>query len=264
MRHSRHTLAVIGLCVLVALTGCSAVVDSSSQQTATTTPAPTPSTDTEQRGKQVIRVGASGSIQANPDRAVLRVGVRASGEDAATARQRLADNVSRMRSALESMGIGGDRITTVYFDIDRDYRHFRERDEREAIFTARHTFLITLTDLNRTGTVIVTAVENGATSVDDVRFVVSETVRKELRDKALKRAMADARRQADVIATQSNLSVTGVSEVQTAHVRFHSGRERQVMATPTAVADSAPTDIDTGTVTVSVRVTVTYNATKRR
>ncbi|MDY6819351.1 MAG: SIMPL domain-containing protein [Halobacteriales archaeon] len=256
MRYSPHTLAVIGLGFLVVLAGCSAIDGTGSQAPMTES--------TPQTGQRLIEVGASGSLQASPDRAVLRVGVRASGQNAATARQRLAANVSRMRSALKRMGIGRDQITTVYFDIDRDYRRFREADDRQPIFTARHTFLITLTDLNRTGSVIVTAVENGATSVDDVRFVVSKRTRKELRDKAIARAMADARRQANVIAARSNLSVTGVSQVRTGHVGFDSGRERQVAATATPVAASAPTDIDTGTVTVSARVTVVYNATTRR
>lgn len=207
---------------------------------------------------RTITVGATGQVQAQPDQAVLRVAVEATGENASAVRRRLAENVSRMREALGAMGIGSDQITTTDFDI-RDQRRYRGPERERAPFRGRHAFAITLSDLNRTGQVIVTAVEHGVTGVEDVRFTLSAERRSELREEALAAAMDRARGQARVIADGANLTVVGVGSVRTADVGLHPVRfEAAAMA---GDAGGAPTAIEGGAVTVTAQVEVTYNAT---
>lgn len=208
---------------------------------------------------RTIQIGASGQVETEPNQAVLRVAVSATGQTAASVRQQMAENVSRMRDALTDMGIGSDQITTADYDISSN-RRYGPREREEPPFRGRHSFTITLTDLDSTGQVIVTVVENGATSVDDVHFTLSEEERRELRKEALADAMSNARGQADVIAERADLSITGVGAVQTAEVGVHPVRF-EATALAAGGAGGGGTSIEGGTVTVTAQVQVTYNAT---
>ena len=57
---------------------------------------------------RTIQVSASGQATAQPDLGMLRVGVEATADDPTTARSRVADNISQVRSALEEMGIDAE------------------------------------------------------------------------------------------------------------------------------------------------------------
>jgi hypothetical protein len=203
-----------------------------------------------------LQVSATGSVAADPDQAIVRVAVVETGDDAAIARQRLAENVSRMRSALTELGLEDGQISTARYDLDQDYRSEERRDPR---YRAVHAFQITLTDLDRVGTVIDTAVENGASQVDNVQYTLSEERRRNLRTDALSEAMSDARGQADAIASSADLTVTGVHRVSTSDVGYRPYTEQVAMAGGAANAD---TKIDRGSVTVTARVVVVYNASQ--
>lgn len=245
----RSTLLTVALAALVVLAGCSGAGGTAGTN------------DAENAGdKRTVQVDAAGQIQAEADQVIIRVAVEATAGDAATARQRLAENASQMRSALKELGLGDDQITTVRYDIDQRRQHPRERgDERpETEYRARHTFELTLSDINRTGTVIDTAVTNGATNVDRVQFTLSQEKRQQLKREALTQAMGNARDKADVLADSSNLSITGAHTVSTTRMGVHPSYESAAVA---ASGDSGGTDINSGPVTVTAHVNVAYNAT---
>ncbi len=207
---------------------------------------------------QTIQVSASGQADAQPDLGILRVGVEVTADDATTARSQVGDNISTVRSALSEMGIESDQIRTVDYDLrqDRDHRKSAE-GPTETSYRARHVLLIEVKDLDTLGSVIDASVDAGVTNIHDVRYTLSEETRRELRRDALTDAMENARAQADTLADESDLSVTGVSTVSTRDVSFRQPRyERAAMD-----GGGGGTSIETGSVTVSASVEVTYNAT---
>lgn len=244
----RRTLALpVVLAALVVLAGCAGIGGSTATPGGAAADAPS----------RTITVDAAGQIQAEPDQAILRVAVEATGDDASTARQRLADNVSRMRAALSEMGLADDQITTVYYDISEQHRRERPDGERaDPQYRAMHAFEITLSDVNRTGEVIDTAIENGATSVDNVQFTLSRETRLELRKQALRDAMANARGEAEVVAAAANLSITDVAAASTTTLRVRPHRDVALAS----ASGGGGTSIDSGPVTVTAQVVVTYNA----
>ncbi|MFB6096919.1 MAG: SIMPL domain-containing protein [Haloferacaceae archaeon] len=244
----RRKLAVpVLLAALMVLAGCAGTGGSNPTAGASAADAPS----------RTITVDATGQVQAEPDQAVLRIAVETTADDASTARQRLAENASRMRSALSELGLADDQITTVYYDISQRYeRPPREGEKPERTYHAVHAYEITLSDVDRVGEVIDTAVDNGATSVDSVRFTLSRETRLELRKQALTDAMGNARGEADVIASAADLSVTDVARVTTTQVNV--GPYREVAYA--AAGGSGGTSIDSGPVTVTAQVVVTYNA----
>lgn len=272
----RPTLALVAVVVaaLVMGAGITAVIATGAQQPAQTpTQAAIQSSDHAQVASQsagqsgssrTIRVSASGRAASAADQATIRVAVVATGEDAPTVRQRLAENVSQMREALAEIGVSGDQIRTNRFDLEQDRRPPRperegegERGKPRVQYRGQHSFTITVTDLNRTGTIIDTAVTNGADNIEDIRFTLSADQRRSLRKQALRDAMANAEGQAETLANASELTLAGVHTVQTSD-GIHRGRE---VAFQGGDGGGAVTDVEGGPVSVQVQVQVVYNAT---
>lgn len=251
----RQTAIAVGVAFLLVMAGCSASTGQS--------PAASTGESTANDSESTIRVAGSGSADAEPNQAVVRVAAVAIGPDAATARERLAENTSRMRTALERIGIGDDQITTVRYDIYQDRRPPREDgDEPPVRYRASHDFEITVSDPDRAGEIVDTAVQNGATEVNDVAFRLSTDRRRELEDRARRAAMADARSKAQGLAGAANLTVSGVRVIQTTESGVpRSADESYATETATAAPTGAPgSDFESGPVTVTTTVRVVYEA----
>jgi len=248
---TRQLLTVVAVTALLVTGGAVAALQAAS--TGGVADAQTQSTD-----QSTVEVAASGSIEAEPDQAVVRVQVVVRGDEVSTVRERLAENASTMRDALEAMG-GPERaaveIRSTDYDIDRNYRARERSDEPE--YAGRHSFELTVDDPDRAGDVIVTAVENGATRVDGVQYALTEETRSELRNQALSEAMASSRAQAETIAQESNLVVSGVQRVSTTDVNTAPIRREVAYASADGGAGVA-TSLEGGQVTVTAQVVVTY------
>jgi|GEM_PF-220319 len=261
MRRRTHALAAVGVAVLLVIAGCAGGPAESPAAAATS---PAAESTASSASDSTIRVVGSGSADAEPNQAVVRVAVVARGPDAATARQRLAENTSRMRSALESIGVGEDWITTRRYDINQDRRRPREEGAEPRVqYRASHDFEITVSDPDRVGTVIDTAVRNGASEIDDVSFTLSTDRRRTLEQRARSAAMADARAKARSLAADANLTVTGVRTIRTASRgvprAYDAGAGGAATETPVATA-APPSDLESGPVTVTTTVEVVYEA----
>jgi uncharacterized protein YggE len=201
-----------------------------------------------------ITVGASGQVQAAADRAVVRVGVVATGDEIETVRSHLSENASSMRSALNEMGIEDGQIRTAYYDISTN-RRYGGAESDEPTYRAIHSFAITVEDPDSVGQVVDTAVTSGADEVDGIEFTLSADKREQLRQEALTEAMNSARGEASTIAAAEDLSITGVDHVST--TEYHA-RPYGVQTAALAAGGDAGTSIDSGPVSVSASVTVVY------
>jgi len=247
MRRIRQLAAAVAVAALLVLAGCiGGLANAGSESDA---------------GNRVVQVGATGDVETAPDRATVRVSVVATGDDVRAVRERLAENSSAMREALEAEGYN---VTSARYDIDRNRRDRRRSErasERDAAgFVGRHAFVVRVDDPDAAGDAVVTAIENGATQVERVTFGASEETRRNLRERALAEAMENARTEAGVVAESGDLRLTGMATASTVSVDAEPVVRREVAH---AAADGAgsPTRIDAGTVTVRAQVYVTYNAT---
>jgi len=267
----RRTVAALTLAALLVTAGCSAPLGlTSPNDGANENPDAAPDGGGDQadlaasEAARTIRVAASGTAEAEPDRAVVRVSVVARSDDVSAVRDRLAENASRLREALVESGIDESRIVTADYDIRQNYRYDRERRPDEPRYQGQHRFTVTLENTSRAGATVVTAVENGASRVRGVEFTLTEETRRDLRNEALDEAVAVGREQAETAANRSDLSVTGVSSVETAETSVQPYRvdERRGFATTADAGGGAPpTEFEGGTVTVTAQALVTYNAT---
>lgn len=245
MRHERLAVLIITVSLLAMTLVGVAVVSPIGAQTAS------------DGADRTIAVSAVGGASASPDRATVRVAATATGDDPAAVRDELAADADALRGALESAGLTEDDYETATYRIDE--RHRRPDEKRDGpAYRGVHAFEVTLEDPDRTGAIIDAAAESNA-EINDIHFTLSEERRTELRQEAIGKAMTDARTQADTIAENGDLRVTGVQRVDATQRNF-----RPVRYEAAAAGDGArppQTAIETGDVSVEYQVSVTYNAT---
>ncbi len=216
---------------------------------------------TAQPADRTVSVAATGSADASPNQAVIRVAATAEGNSSAAVRDTLAADAEALRAALDELGV--DYETTQYAVREVDDRDRRPpREERPstpaADYRGVHAYQVTLDDPDRAGGVIGAATEAGA-EVTDVELTLSEEQRTELRGDAIRDAMTDARSQADTIAAAGDLQVTNVATVDASQGRYVPVRYEAADAGGDGAAPQ--TVISEGEVSVTYRVEVTYNAT---
>lgn len=199
-----------------------------------------------------VTVGASATVEAAPDLAVVRVAVEETAESAEAARAAVAEDAERMREALRESGVPDGNVSTEAFDIRPQYDY--SGDERELVgYRAVHAYSIE-TAPERAGEVIDVAVGNGATSVSGVSFTLSDEARQELRQEALTAAVENARADAETVAAAT---ATTLGEVRTVSTSNDGGAGPSPVYETRADAGGSTT-VEPGTVSVSASVTVVY------
>ncbi|WP_408959617.1 SIMPL domain-containing protein [Natrinema sp. 74] len=200
-----------------------------------------------------ITVSADGTVEADPDRAIVSVGVEASGESAEAVTDELATGAERLRAAFDELGIPGENVEEGQYRISPA----RKRTGEEVRFEGTHSFEVTLTDVDRVGEVIDAAVTAGADDVGYVNFSLQAETRAELRKDAIDAALSNADAEATHIADNRGVSLEGTTAVTTGDVQVHPVRQ-ETMASGDAAGGAPPTEIDAEPVSVSASVTVTY------
>jgi hypothetical protein len=231
----------IAVAVLALLAGC-------------VSPLQTESTDGT-TSDTTITVSGYGEVTADADLAVVGLSVAATAETADAAREQVATDTERMRTALRDAGVADDAVTTASFRISPQYDNVQDRRERTG-YEAVHAFRVE-TAPDRAGTIVDVAVSNGASRVDGVQFTLTDETRESLRAEALTRAVTAARADAETIAAAENLSVEGL------HTATTSDGPTPIRPMVERSVDSAAdpgTVLEPGPVTVSASVTATYTA----
>jgi uncharacterized protein YggE len=235
---NRLTLALVAV---VLLSGCAGVGQPGAS-----------GAETREATTPTIAVSATGTATAEPDLAVVSVGVEATAEDATTASERVATDVSAVRAALADAGVPEDGVTTTAFAVAPVYDDAGP-DRSVVGYRASHSLAVEVAP-ERAGDTVDVAVGAGATAVDGVRFTLSDERRATLRATALDRALSAARTDADGIGAATDRSVTGVRHVSTGtSFEPYAGALFEDAAGGGTTLRPAP-------VTVSASVDVTYTA----
>ena len=203
---------------------------------------------TAQPADHTISVAATGSADASPDRAVVRVAATAEGNSSAAVRDTLAADAEALRTALDELGVDYETIEYRINSVDERHRPPRE-ETPSADYRGVHVYRVTLDDPGQAGDVIGAATGAGA-EVTDVELTLSEEKRTELREDAIRAAMTDARSQADTIAAAGD--TVDASQGRYVPVRYEAAA---------GGGAAAETVVSEGEVSVTYRVQVTYNAT---
>lgn len=126
--------------------------------------------DTHSSQRKMVLNG-KGQVSVSPDFASLRLGVLTSGESVTGAQMENARISQQVLQGLKQLGITD--IQTVQYQIDQlvDFQNGQRINQG---YQVRNVFEVTTGDIARVGTVIDTAVKNGANIVESIRFDISK------------------------------------------------------------------------------------------
>jgi hypothetical protein len=239
-----RTMTAVVAAVLVLLAGC---VGAGSPSVA----AQSVEASADERGSTVT-VGASATVEAAPDLAVVRVAVEATAESAEEARASVAADAERMRAALREAGVPDANVSTEAFSVYPQYDY--SDDTRELVgYRAVHAYRIEVAP-DRAGEAIDVAVGNGATSASGVSFTLSDAAEQELRQEALTAAMGNARADAETVAAAAGATLGDARTISTSN----GGSVGPFPAFESRSDAGGSTVVEPGPVSVTASVTVVY------
>ncbi len=199
-----------------------------------------------------ISVTGEASISVPPDLASVDAGV---ATDAKTAREASEANntaMAKVLAALKAANIEAKDIQTSRLALQPQYAPNRSGPSPIVGYRASNRVTVRIRDVSKVAGVIDTLVGAGANDIGNVNFEVSQASK--LLDDAREKAVADARRKAEIYAKAAGVTLgapLSISEEGAPRPMF-----RAKMAAPMTAA--APTPIAQGEETLSVSVSVTW------
>ena len=155
-----------------------------------------------------IAVSGQGTVSADPDLAVLVLGVEARGRTVAAARDDAAAAMGRVVDALRAQGVTQQDVQTRHFSIRPEYRYDAEGREQVLVgYVVTNTVTARVRDLESVGRVVDATVAAGgdATRIQSIGFTVEEATA--LEAQARHRAVQDALARAGQLATLTGVEL---------------------------------------------------------
>lgn len=201
----------------------------------------------EQTQIKSIEVSGTGIVSMTPDEATAYLGVQTQSANAMTAQENNAIKMDKVINALLGAGIAKADMTT------SSYTMYPVRDQTGENITGyivSNQLKVTIKEINKTGDIIDKAVKAGANEVYSISFNLADETQQKAREQALNNAAKAARSDADILANELGVVITGPLQVSTGG---------GTITTPIAMVEkSVTTPINPGDVTVSASVSVKY------
>lgn len=206
--------------------------------------------DTEPR---TVTVSASAQIEAEPDTASITVGVSTNASTARDALTRNSTDIAAIVEALKKMGFESRDIQTSGLNVHPRYTRPKDGSAAKVMgYTVSNQLTIRARDLSTLGDVLDSLVTLGANQIHGLSFHVSNE--EELKDEARTKAIANAKRRAELFAAAAGAKVGKVLYISENTV--HAGGPRPVLARRAMAAESVP--IEAGSQSLEARVSVTW------
>ncbi len=205
-----------------------------------------------------LQVTGNAVITADPDTALITLGVETSSTSADKAAAENAERMASVLEALEALGLEGSTISTSGYNIYSYSDTFARTTSDEAITTTYNVhngITITTKDLDQVGRIVDTAVKAGANQVQNVRFDLAD--KQEMQLQALAIAIEQALAKADVMAKSAGETIGGVVSVSEEYGTYVAKNESlQMMAG--GFDRGATTSINPGEIEVTAQVTMVF------
>lgn len=206
-----------------------------------------------------LSLSAEASIKKPADELRLNIGVVTI---APTAEEALAENSIRMEAVIKGLkeaGLSKGDYETGQFSITPTYTPYPKNppaDWRQTIngYEVRNTLLIHTPAIDSAGKIIDVANQEGANTIDNIRFALSDA--RLYSDEAVSRAIANAVHDAEVIAREANVKLVQILSISTDQSSA-SPQPHNLYLAKAMVSENAP-PIEAGDVTLTARVSLVY------
>ena len=219
-----------------------------------------------ERPDRVINVNATGTVQREPDRAVITVAVESSAANAQTAATTNARKMDSVIAALRRVGILPPKVRTISYELHPEYaqptRENPNPTPRVIGYRAINMVVVEVDTISRVGAVIDATVASGANRIHNLSFEIKDS--ESARLEALRIAVQRARAEAEVLATAAGqrlgvpVSISSSSHYQPVAYRMQAQMGDMAMAPP-----PPPTPIEGGTLTIVANVNIVFRMEDR-
>ncbi|MFN4100901.1 MAG: SIMPL domain-containing protein [Pararhodobacter sp.] len=206
-------------------------------------------------GPSRLSVVGEGLSRVAPDMATVQVGVTTQADSAAEAMRLNSEQQNAVIEALNGAGIDGRNIQTSGVTLTPLMRYDDGQPPSVTGYQASNLVSVRMADLARVGEVLDTIVTAGANEINGITFSREDDA--DAIDEALRAAVADARRKAEVLAEASGLSLGAVITMR--DLPSGEGDPRPMMQMRSESAGSVP--IQPGEGHLSARVEIEYTLT---
>lgn len=220
-------------------------------------PPPPPGTDRSLVPNLVVQ--GTGQAEADPDQAVVRLGVVAQDASARTAQERANKVINALVTAVRGLGVDAKQVQTSALNLNPIYAQGRpdgsgQQEPRITGYQAYSTVSVRLEKLDLVGQVVDAGLAAGANQVEGVTFGLKDDQR--ARAEALEAAVRQARAKAQVIAAALGVRLGEVLEV----VEGGAGTVTPIFEKRMSMAMDAQsaTPVSPGQVAVDAQVTVRW------
>ena len=203
-----------------------------------------------------IAVNGTGEVRVSADTAVISLGVNSRDKDVLKAQQKVNEIIAAIRAALTDMGLKEENINTDFINIYPLYDYSGDQ-ERLSAYNASSTLAIRVTDMESVGTLIDVCFAAGANTLNGISFSASDT--EHAKTEAMKKAVADAKKKAEILAEASGLKITGIEIVTEGGVSSYQNNVGNVYASAKGMDDVTEEAEDSGTVVQSAKLIVSAN-----
>ena len=215
---------------------------------------PTAVAQTEANGDsgRTIQVSGQGQVQAEPDMAIVHLGVQTEADTAGEALEANNEEMAAVISATLEAEIDESDIRTEGFRLQPIYESSNNNQSQELVgYRANNMVRIAVRDLTMLGDLLDTAVAAGSNNIQGIQFQISDQA--ELEAAAREAAMANAQEKAE------QLTELAGAELGPVHTILESSGVRPVAVSladeELAAGGSVPVQAGTQTIEASVQVT---------
>ena len=206
-----------------------------------------------------ISVSGEGVVEVPPDVATISIGVVSRDRDATKVQNENSRAATNVINAIASLGIDRKNIRTGNYNF---HQIFHTDENRKQIFDGyevNNTVTVTVTDLSKVGRVIDAALNNGANSIDALNFGIRD--REKFQSEALRLAVRDARKKAEIAAAELGKIIVSVKNVSINSASIHTPRMEKLAMTSSMDTNFA-TPIESGTLNCSASVHVEFEISR--
>lgn len=203
-----------------------------------------------------VSVTGEGHAYAKPDQAQISMGVTSDAKTAAVALKTNTDKMTSLFSTLKSKNIADKDILTSNFSVNPQYRYDNINGQQRASivgYQVSNEVTVKIRNLPSLGDILDAVITAGANNVNGISFSLAEPGN--VLDQARQKAMADAKRKAELYAGAAGVKVGRVLYITESSGSIQPPRPMMMMARA-AVSEAVP--ISAGEQESTATITVIY------
>jgi uncharacterized protein YggE len=215
-----------------------------------------------------IPVSGTGTVSATPDEGQIAFTVRIQDALAANAVSRHAAIMDNVMAALSGAGIAKEAIATTGYSLNPIYNQTDYCKEGYCPpsptraggiigYEVVQSIQVTVNDLSRIGAVLDKIVQAGVNQIDYIGFSFKDSTYNSLRAQAYKKAIEDARGQADAVVGALGGVIIGIASASTNYWGPIYTMEKAGVSSGSAVPPSTPI-VPPGSITVTAQINIVY------